>query len=72
MDDQCGEYAASFIPRWGTYFSCVLPKGHEGEHRAGGECFKHGKYVMEHFGETPKCPKWPDCIKIQVKESNEN
>jgi hypothetical protein len=54
----CNEYAASFIPRLGTYFSCVLEKGHDGEeHRAGGECFTHGKYVMEHSEETPKCPK---------------
>jgi hypothetical protein len=64
MDDHCGEFAASFIPRWGEYFSCVLQKGHDGEHRAGGECVKHGKYVMEHTGQVPQCPKWPDCAKI--------
>ena len=62
MDETCGEFAASFIPRWGTYFSCVLPKGHDGEHRAGGTCVAHGAYVMGHFGQTPRCPKWPYCI----------
>lgn len=53
--EKCGEPTASFIPRWGMYFLCVLPKGHEGEHKRGGICFKHGEYVGE------KCPQWPDC-----------
>jgi hypothetical protein len=64
--EKCGEFAASFIPRWGMYFTCVLPKGHDGgpeSHRAGGKCKKHGEYVMEHFGEAPRCPQWPDCTK---------
>ena len=63
MDNICGEFAASFIPRWGTYYSCVLPKGHEGEHRAGGTCRTHGAYFMEQPGQTPQCPKWPECAK---------
>ena len=54
--DPCGEFAASFIPREGMYFTCVLPKGHDGEHRAGGTCVAHGPYVMEHTGEPPRCP----------------
>ena len=54
--EPCGEFAASFIPRWGTYFPCVLPKGHEGEHLAGGDCFAHGPFIMQHFGEPPHCP----------------
>ena len=52
--DPCGEFAASFLP--GMYFSCVLPKGHDGEHRAGGACVAHGPYIMEHTGEPPRCP----------------
>ena len=64
----CREFAAPYIPRWGYYFSCVLPKGHEGEHRAGGTCAAHGDYVMEHFGELPQCPKWPECAKILAKQ----
>ncbi len=73
MDEEhCGEFAASFIPRWGWFFPCFLPKGHEGgpeSHRAGGECTKHGKYVMEQYGQPPQCPKWPDCAKIGKEKS---
>lgn len=54
--EKCGAPAASLIPRWGMSFACVLPKGHEGEHRQGGTCFKHGEYVGD------KCPQWPNCI----------
>lgn len=54
--EKCGAPAASLIPRWGMSFACVLPKGHEGEHRQGGTCFKHGEYVGD------KCPQWPRCI----------
>jgi len=61
-NDICGEFAASFIPRWGQSFCCVLPKGHEGDHRAGGTCFAHGPYEMEKFGQVPNCPQWPKCI----------
>jgi hypothetical protein len=60
-EEICGEFAADFIPRWGWSFPCVLPKGHDGEHRAGGECLRHGYYVMEHSNEPPQCPKWPKC-----------
>jgi hypothetical protein len=54
--EKCGQPAASFIPRWGMSFACVLPKGHEGDHQRGGNCFKHGEYIGE------KCPQWPNCI----------
>jgi hypothetical protein len=58
--EKCGEPAASFIPRWGMSWACVLPKGHEGDHEGdherGGNCFKHGEYV------GANCPKWPDCV----------
>ena len=54
--EKCGQPAASFIPRWGMSFACCLPKGHEGEHKRGGTCFKHGEYIGE------QCSKWPDCI----------
>jgi len=63
--EKCGEFAASFIPRFGWFHACVLDKGHDGEHLAGGTCLKHGPYIMAHFGEHPQCPKWPDCV---VKE----
>ena len=66
MADQsniCGEFAASFIPREQMWFVCVLPKGHEGEHRTGGTCLAHGPYVMEKFGQVPSCPQWPKCAK---------
>ena len=68
--EHCGEIAAPFIPYRHYYFACVLPKGHkpEGEHRAGGTCAAHGDYVMEHFGELPRCPKWPECAKILAKQ----
>jgi hypothetical protein len=52
----CGGFAASFIAG-GPYYACVLPKGHTGEHRGGGQCFIHGKYVMEHSGQIPCCPE---------------
>lgn len=57
----CDRPAASFIPRRGEYFSCVLEAGHEGECRPGGTCYKHGKYSSEP-GRPPKCPHWPKCI----------
>ena len=57
----CSKFAASFIPRRGEYFSCVLPLGHEGECRPGGTCFKHGAYSSEP-GKPPKCPQWPNCV----------
>lgn len=55
-DEKCNEPAAPFIPRWGMSFACALPKGHEGEHKQGGNCFKHGRYI------GAKCPHWPDCV----------
>lgn len=58
----CGKHAASFIPRWGQYFSCVLPPEHDGECRPGGECVAHGPYVGEP-NVPPQCPKWPACLK---------
>jgi hypothetical protein len=54
--EKCNAPAASFIPRWGMSHACVLPKDHEGEHKQGGDCFKHGPYVGE------SCPKFPDCL----------
>lgn len=43
--EKCGERAEAFIPREGESYACVLPKGHEGEHHGGGNCFRHGEYV---------------------------
>ena len=61
--EQCGEYAAPFIARWGTYLACVLEKGHEGPHMAGGTCVRHG------FHTGSQCPHWPTCIKSAVLRS---
>ena len=47
-DGLCHERAESLIPRWGMSFSCVLPKGHEGEHKGGGSCVIHGPYIGIH------------------------
>jgi len=58
---KCGKFAASFIPRRGEYFSCVLEPNHEGECRPGGTCFKHGPYVGEP-NRPPLCQHWPDCV----------
>jgi hypothetical protein len=52
---RCGEPAGHLIAG-ASWFACVLAKGHEGEHRRGGNCFKHGEYVGN------ECPRWPDCI----------
>ena len=57
---KCGKFAASFIPRRGEFFSCVLAVGHEGECRPGGTCFTHGPYVGEP-NKVPQCPRWPEC-----------
>ena len=52
---RCGESAGHLVAG-ASYFACVLPKGHEGEHRRGGTCFAHGEYVGN------QCPEWPKCI----------
>lgn len=66
----CGKFAASFIPREGKYFSCVLPENHEGgedECRAGGTCVTHGSYKMAAKHLSPACPKcFPSANAIQV------
>ena len=46
-DSPCGKAAETLIAGGVTY-SCVLPKGHEGPHRGGGRCFRHGNYVGVH------------------------
>jgi hypothetical protein len=53
---KCGKRAASFIPRLGQYFACVLDKGHEPPCRPGGSCVAHGDYASEPE-KPPKCPK---------------
>ena len=50
----CGEPAGHLIAG-ASWFACVLPKGHSGEHQRGGNCFKHGEYVGN------QCPHWPNC-----------
>jgi hypothetical protein len=56
----CGEFVCSVIAG-ASWIECGLPKGHEGEHRGKGTCFKHGEYFGE-IGAFPQCPKWPECI----------
>jgi hypothetical protein len=63
--EKCGKPAAPYIPRWGMSFACVLPVGHEGEHRQGGTCFAHGEYV------GTECPEWPNCIEGIAKPLTE-
>lgn len=66
-NEQCNEPAAPLIPRRGESFACVLPKGHDGPHRPGGTCFKHGAYVGE-AGVPPRCPRGSEgCIPDDVK-----
>lgn len=55
---QCGKSAASFIPRLGQSFACVLTAGHNGECAPGGVCFEHGPFIGKP-GTTPRCPKCP-------------
>jgi hypothetical protein len=62
---KCGKPAASFIPRWGMSFACVLPKGHERKCERGGCCVVHGEYRGEH------CPKWPECAKQLLQTADE-
>lgn len=61
VENKCGQYVISFITREGSYFPCGLPKGHDGGHRASGNCIKHGPYVGE-VGAVPQCPYYPNCI----------
>ena len=56
----CGEYVQHLIAG-ASYYPCALPKGHDGGHRAGGTCFKHGTYLGE-VGAVPECPQWPTCV----------
>jgi len=57
----CGEVVAHLIAG-ASWFPCALPKGHEGGHRAAGNCFTHGAYLGEPSA-VPQCPKWPECTK---------
>lgn len=54
---KCGKPAASFIPRWGMYFGCVLDADHDGDCQRGGTCNAHGEFV------GAECPRWPSCVK---------
>ena len=57
LDGKCHERAELISAGLSPVFrACVLPKGHTGEHRGGGNCFRHGEYVGN------QCPQWPDCI----------
>lgn len=76
--ERCGERAEPLIPRWGQYWACVLPKGHEGEHRGGGNCFTHGEYVgvkgcpvcFPRGAEQglPRFPYWEETYELHKRE----
>lgn len=55
-EEACGANAGPFIARWGMSFSCVLKKGHAGEHKKGGRCFTHGPFLGERCA---KCEPQP-------------
>lgn len=57
----CGKPAASFIPRWGQYFACVLDAYHTGPCQPGGKCATHGKYASA-TGLPPYCPKCQEVV----------
>lgn len=60
----CGKPAAPFIPRWGSWFACMLPPGHEGSCQPGGNCVAHGPYLTP-LGVPPCCPHpLTECLKI--------
>jgi hypothetical protein len=52
----CNKPAATFRPRVGESFACVLTASHNGECAPGRTCCEHGPYIGEP-GSTPRCPK---------------
>jgi hypothetical protein len=56
----CGACVIHLIAREGSFFPCVLSNGHDGAHKSGGICVKHGAYVSEK--PVPECPRWPECV----------
>lgn len=60
----CNEVVCHLIAG-ASWFLCALPKGHDGGHRALGNCFKHGPYYGEQ-GIPPRCPGWPECALQQA------
>jgi hypothetical protein len=63
-EPKCGEFVCSHIAREGSWFPCVLPKGHDGlAHFSGGNCFTHGPYVSKMPWRPPACPKCNDNIR---------
>lgn len=62
----CGATAEPIIRRWGWSQVCDLEKGHEGQHRGGGNCFRHGRYI------GTQCPHWPTCAKSAVVLTKES
>ena len=66
--EKCGKcviHFIDFIAREGSFYLCDLPKGHEGGHRASGNCFKHGYYLGEVDSvpdSVPHCPQCPEFI----------
>lgn len=58
MSDICGLSTGEHLIAGHSTFACVLEKGHQGEHRRGGNCFAHGRYV------GAQCPQWPHCVNV--------
>jgi len=65
--EKCGACVISFIAREGSFFPCALSKGHDGGHRAAGNCFKHGEYLGK-VDSVPQCSQWPECIQKLTPE----
>lgn len=65
--EPCKEFVQHFIAG-ASWYLCVLEKGHEGGHRAGGTCFRHGSYVGD-VDAVPQCPHWPTCVHQLVSPS---
>ena len=59
-EEACREYVCHLIAGC-SWYPCALPKGHEGGHRAEGECFEHGAYLGEP-GCPPRCPSCPEPV----------
>lgn len=54
LSGKCGKPIAHLTGK--LFFSCVLPRNHDGKCERGGVCHVHGPYVGK------QCSEWPDCI----------
>ena len=66
-DGLCHEHAGHLIAGH-SWYACVLPKGHEEEHRGGGCCVIHGDYVFKEQYK-PGCPKCEETGYAEIFET---